>query len=41
MGRALAEDIFVAYASPLLAEIPDVLELDETNRLLQIGRAHV
>jgi thiamine transport system substrate-binding protein len=36
LGRALAEDIFVAYDSPLLAEIPDALELDETKRLLPV-----
>jgi len=36
MGRALAEDIFMAYESPLLAEIPDAFELDETYRLLPV-----
>jgi thiamine transport system substrate-binding protein len=28
MSRALAADIFVAYASPKLADIPDALKLD-------------
>lgn len=36
MGRALEEDIFVPYESPLLAEIPDALELDESHRLLPV-----
>lgn len=36
MGRALTEDIFIPYESPLLAEIPDDLELDETHRLLPV-----
>lgn len=36
MGRALTADIFESYASPLLAEIPDELELDAENRLLPV-----
>lgn len=34
MGRALSEDLFVPYDSPLLDQIPDELELDGTKRLL-------
>jgi len=36
MSRALAADIFVAYASPKLADIPDALKLDPQNRLLPV-----
>ncbi|WP_420630780.1 thiamine ABC transporter substrate-binding protein [Candidatus Leptofilum sp.] len=41
MGRALAADIFEPYASPLLAEIPDGLELDSENRLLPVNYGDV
>ncbi len=34
MGRALSEDLFIPYDSPLLDKIPDALELDATHRLL-------
>ena len=36
LSRALAADIFVPYASPLLAQIPDDLKLDGSNRLLPV-----
>jgi thiamine transport system substrate-binding protein len=41
MGRALDADIFVAYESPLLAEIPDALELDPSYRLLPVDYGDV
>lgn len=34
MGRALAEDIFEPYQSPMLSQIPDELQLDGSYRLL-------
>jgi len=37
MSRALRADIFDAYASPLLAKIPDRLKLDPQNRLLPVS----
>jgi len=36
MSRALTEDIFDAYASPALANIPDQLKLDGSGRLLPV-----
>ncbi len=36
MGRALKEDIFEPYASPLLRDIPDELRLDPSSRLLPV-----
>jgi thiamine transport system substrate-binding protein len=36
LGRALAADIFEAYASPQLAKIADELKLDPQNRLLPV-----
>lgn len=36
MSRALAADIFEIYNSPLLADIPDELELDPAHRLLPV-----
>jgi thiamine transport system substrate-binding protein len=36
LSRGLAEDIFESYPSPLLAQIPDELELDPENRLLPV-----
>ena len=36
LSRALAGDIFVPYASPLLAQIPDAYKLDPENRLLPV-----
>ena len=36
MSRALAADIFEAYASPQLSGIPDALKLDLQNRLLPV-----
>jgi thiamine transport system substrate-binding protein len=41
MSRALAADIFEAYASPLLANIPDNLELDPEHRLLPVDYGDV
>ena len=36
LSRALEGDIFEAYASPLLADIPDEFELDDENRALPV-----
>lgn len=36
LSRALAADVFEPYASPLLAQIPDDLELDPEQRLLPV-----
>lgn len=36
LGRALSEDLFIPYESPLLEEVPDELKLDDTSRLLPI-----
>jgi thiamine transport system substrate-binding protein len=36
LSRALDEDIFEAYQSPLLADIPDELKLDSQNRALPV-----
>ena len=41
MGRALNADIFAAYDSPLLSEIPDALKLDAENRLLPVDYGDV
>lgn len=41
LSRALAADIFVPYASPQLAEIPDELELDPDHRLLPVDVGYV
>ena len=41
MGRALDADIFEPYQSPLLAEIPDELELDAEHRLLPVDYGDV
>lgn len=41
MGRALAADIFEPYQSPLLVEISDELELDNTYRLLPVDYGDV
>ena len=41
MGRALEAGIFESYSSPLLAQIPDVLELDAENRLLPVDYGDV
>ena len=41
LGRALDAGIFEAYESPLLAQIPDELKLDEQNRLLPIDYGDV
>jgi thiamine transport system substrate-binding protein len=36
LSRALSEDIFQPYASPLLADIPDEYKLDPQNRALPV-----
>jgi thiamine transport system substrate-binding protein len=36
LSRALEEDIFESYASPLLADIPDAFKLDPDNRALPV-----
>ncbi len=36
MGRALKEDLFEPYRSPMLHDIPDSLKLDKSNRLLPV-----
>ena len=41
MSRALAEEIFVAYESPMLAEVDDALKLDDTNQLTPIDYGDV
>jgi thiamine transport system substrate-binding protein len=41
MGRALDAGIFEPYQSPLLAQIPDELELDGENRLLPVDYGDV
>lgn len=40
-SRAIKADIFLPYASPLLAEIPAALQLDEQNRLLPVDYGDV
>jgi thiamine transport system substrate-binding protein len=41
LSRALDEDIFEAYASPLLAEIPQEFHLDAQNRALPVDYGDV
>ena len=41
LSRALDADIFYAYDSPLLGEIPDVLELDEQHQALPVDYGDV
>ncbi len=41
LSRGLAGDIFEAYASPALAQIPEELKLDPGNRLLPIDFGYV
>ncbi len=41
LGRALKADIFEPYASPALAQIPDKLKLDSSNRLLPVDFGYV
>jgi thiamine transport system substrate-binding protein len=41
LGRALAEDIFQPYESPMLAEIPDQFELDPQFRALPVDYGDV
>jgi thiamine transport system substrate-binding protein len=41
LSRALDEDIFIPYESPLLAEIPDAFKLDEKYRALPVDYGDV
>ncbi len=41
LSRGLQEDIFEAYASPMLAEIPDSFKLDADNRVLPVDYGDV
>ncbi len=41
LSRALEEDIFEPYTSPLLAEIPDAFKLDPNNRALPVDYGDV
>jgi thiamine transport system substrate-binding protein len=41
LSRALTEDIFEPYASPLLAEVPDQYKLDASNRALPVDYGDV
>jgi thiamine transport system substrate-binding protein len=41
MSRALKAGVFMAYASPLLAQIPDELKLDPHDRLLPVSYGDV
>jgi thiamine transport system substrate-binding protein len=41
LSRALEEDIFEPYASPLLSEIPDQFQLDDSNRALPVDYGDV
>lgn len=41
LSRALDADVFAPYESPLLAQIPDELELDPEHRLLPVDSGYV
>ena len=41
LQRALDNDIFVPYASPALADVPDALELDVAHRALPVNYGDV
>lgn len=41
LSRALAADIFLPYESPLLADVPDALELDGDHRLTPVDYGDV
>ena len=41
LSRALDAEMFIAYPSPLLADIPDELELDPDHRLLPVDFGYV
>jgi thiamine transport system substrate-binding protein len=41
LSRALAEDLFEPYASPLLKEIPIIYQLDTQNRMLPVDYGDV
>ncbi|MFO7661533.1 MAG: thiamine ABC transporter substrate-binding protein [Chloroflexota bacterium] len=41
LSRALENDIFITYDSPVLAEIPDELKLDPSNRALPVDYGDV
>ncbi|MBI5666533.1 MAG: thiamine ABC transporter substrate-binding protein [Chloroflexi bacterium] len=41
LGRALAEDLFIPYESPLLEDVPDEFKLDEQNRVTPVDYGDV
>ena len=41
LSRALDSDVFEAYASPMLDQIPDALELDPEHRLLPVDTGYI
>lgn len=41
LSRALQAGIFLPYASPLLSQIPDALQLDAQNRLLPVDVGYI
>lgn len=41
LSRAIGEDLFDAYTSPLLIEIPDAFKLDDQNRVVPIDYGDV
>jgi thiamine transport system substrate-binding protein len=41
LSRALDADVFAPHASPLLAQIPDELELDPEHRMLPVDYGYV
>ncbi len=41
LSRALQNDVFVAYDSPRLADLPDDLKLDSENRLIPVDVGYV
>lgn len=41
LGRALAEDLFIPYESPLLEDVPDEFKLDAENRVTPVDYGDV
>jgi thiamine transport system substrate-binding protein len=41
LSRMLAEDVFIPYSSPLLAQVPDEFELDPQQRVLPVDYGDV
>jgi len=41
LSRALSDDVFAPYESPLLSQVPDDLELDPSHRLLPVDYGFV